>query len=284
MRQADAAEALALRTVLRLHRISRLQEHQRSASPQSRYLRRAATAVRELRQRDGAQERTIRSVLLMQRLSRLQDDSQDRRWQVDASEADRRQVPELRRRRTRRASFAPRHLLFVLALSEVRLRAEQPPRSARLSEVRRTVSARERDEARRAHRVLQQRRVRLQSAARDAERGQRLEHAGDVRRRMRDHSRHKTAPPLCRDSEKQSNHGDVDDRSHALIAVRDAEHDRLRGDANWKLALQISAKDDFFAHAGYDRNDNPYRNLDRRSWREELCVIVDAAERATYRE
>src|SRR5205807_6303821 len=50
MRQADAAQALALRAVLRLHRLSRLQEHEGPAPAEGGHSHRAAAAVRELRQ------------------------------------------------------------------------------------------------------------------------------------------------------------------------------------------------------------------------------------------
>src|SRR5436305_8934225 len=73
-------------------------------------------------------------------------------------------MSELQRGRAGRAPFAPRHLLLLLALSEVRLRAEQPSRAAPVSEVRGAVSAGEGNEARRAHRVLQQSRLRLPRA------------------------------------------------------------------------------------------------------------------------
>src|SRR3954464_13352617 len=67
----------------------------------------------------------------------------------------------MQRGRIGRAPFAPRRLLLLLALSEVRLRAEQPSRAAPVSEMRGAVSAGEGNEARRAHRVLQQSRLRL---------------------------------------------------------------------------------------------------------------------------
>src|SRR3954469_21882634 len=67
----------------------------------------------------------------------------------------------MQRRRAGRAPFASRRLLVLLAVSEVRLRAEQASRAAPVSEMRGAVSAGEGNEARRAHRVLQQSRLRL---------------------------------------------------------------------------------------------------------------------------
>src|SRR3954470_15240665 len=151
MRQADAAQALAVWPVLRLHRLSRLQEYEGPAPAEGRHPDRAAAAVRELRQGDGAEVRPLRSVLLLLRLSRLQNDPQDRRRQGHASEADRCEMSELQRGRAGRAPFAPRHLLLLLALSEVRLRAEQSSRPAALPEVRGAVSPRKGNEARRTH-------------------------------------------------------------------------------------------------------------------------------------
>ena len=79
VRKADAAQALAIRPVLRLHRLSRLQEHEGPPASQGRHLRGASAALRELRQGDGPQERSLRPLLLLFRLSRLQDHPQDRK-------------------------------------------------------------------------------------------------------------------------------------------------------------------------------------------------------------
>src|SRR6202022_354593 len=97
--------------------------------------------------RYGQEERPLRPLLLLLRLSRLPEHSKDRRRATDAAQADRSEVPAVQRRRSGRATLAPRHLLFVFPLSEVRFLAQQPPRPAPLPEMRRGVPAGKRDEA-----------------------------------------------------------------------------------------------------------------------------------------
>src|SRR5260221_7267630 len=109
----------------------------------------------------------------------MQDDPQDRRRQVDAPQADGREVPDMPGRGPAGAPLAPRDLLLLLALPEVRLRPEQPPRAPRVPEVPRALPPGEGDEARGTHRVLQQPGVRLPSADRPgSERRERLKASG----------------------------------------------------------------------------------------------------------
>jgi ssDNA-binding Zn-finger/Zn-ribbon topoisomerase 1 len=115
----------------------------------------------------------------------LQDHPQDRP-QGHAPEADRREVPDMQRGRARRAHLAPRRLLLLQPLPEVRVHAEQPPRRPRVPEVPRPVSPRKGNEARRPHRVLQQPRVRLPRAHRRTRSRQRITPTCHPERRARD--------------------------------------------------------------------------------------------------
>ena len=82
---------------------------------------RAAAAVRELRQGNGPQVRPLRPLLLLLGLPRLQDHPQDRPQVVLTAQADRRQMPDLQRRRARRAHLPPRRLLLLQPLPQVRV-------------------------------------------------------------------------------------------------------------------------------------------------------------------
>jgi len=159
-------EFLAEARSLELHRLPRLQEHQGSPPAGGQHPQRAPAPLRDLRQGDGPEERPLRSVLLLLRLSRLPQHPQDRRRQVHSAQAHRREVPDLRRRRAARAPLPPRHLLLLLPLPEVRLRAQQPPRPPPLPQVRRAVPDGEGDQARGTRRAVQQRRVRVPRADR----------------------------------------------------------------------------------------------------------------------
>ena len=106
----------------------------------------------------------------------------------------------------------------MFALPEVRFRAECPARSAPVSEVRRAVPAREDDEARRSHRVLQQSELRLQAA--DHRGRERLKQpAEDVGPGVREDSWYETPPPPGEHSEHRSVDADHDHRLRALITV-----------------------------------------------------------------
>src|SRR5258708_9652892 len=94
---------------------------------------------------------------------------------TNACQANGREVPDLHRGRARRAPLPPWHLLLLLALPEVRLRAQQPARPAGVPEVPRALPPGEGDEARGSHRVLQQPGVLLSLAGRSrSERRRRL--------------------------------------------------------------------------------------------------------------
>ena len=132
LRPPDGAQEGPLRPVLRLLRLSGLQDDEADRRRAEEGRRAARREVPAVRQQSGAEVRPLRRVHRVQQLSDLQ---------VRQAEDDRREVPELHRRRGRGAALQARQdVLRLQPLSGVRLRRVGQADCGEVPEVREPVS------------------------------------------------------------------------------------------------------------------------------------------------